>query len=96
MGAVLVRVGPRGREVRLTEVERIEGSVAGPAVPARSAERDLVAADAGVLSQELVAKALDDLTHNETGPRRKLTIHRYRKVSETQNCHILFIDQSIK
>ena len=48
----------------------------------------------GVLGQERIAKALDDLARSETGHRRKLTIQRYRKLSDIQNCHILFIDQS--
>jgi len=42
----------------------------------------------------LVAKALDDLTRAESARRRKMVVNRIRELSETPNCHIVFIDKS--
>lgn len=48
----------------------------------------------GVVGQDRFGKSLDDLTKSDAARRRKLHIERYRKFTEIQNCHILFIDRS--
>jgi hypothetical protein len=48
----------------------------------------------GVFGLDRFGNSLDDLTRSEATPRRKLTIARYRRLAEIQNCHILFIDRS--
>jgi len=47
-----------------------------------------------IVGKDRVGKALDELTRNETGKRRKMTISRVRDLAEALNCHIVFIDKS--
>jgi hypothetical protein len=48
----------------------------------------------GVLGTDPFGKVLDDVLRNERARNRRLTLERYKRLSDIERCHILYISKS--